>query len=49
VRGQVVLLDEADAQAASGGVPRDAGTVDAAADDQQVEYRGVGVQVPISS
>jgi hypothetical protein len=49
VRGQVVLLDEADAQPASRGVPRDAGTVDAATDDQQVEDPRIDVQVPISS
>ena len=37
VRGEVVLLAEQRAQAAAGGVARDAGAVDAAADDEQVE------------
>ena len=37
VRGQVVAFDEAHAQVAARRVARDAGAVDAAADDQQVE------------
>ena len=34
--GEVVVLDQQHRQAAAGGVARDAGAVDAAADDQQV-------------
>ena len=37
VCGQVMLLAEQDAQAAAAGVTGDAGAVDAATDDQQVE------------
>ena len=35
-RGEIVLLDQQHAQAAAGGVARDAGTVDAAADDGEI-------------
>ncbi len=35
--GEIVLLDQDDAQAAAGGVARDAGAVDTAADDSEVE------------
>ena len=39
--GQVAALDERDAQPARGGVQRDAGAGDAAADDEEVERRAV--------
>ena len=35
--GEIVLLDQDDAKAAAGGVARDAGAVDAAADDGEIE------------
>ena len=35
--GEIVLLDQNDAEAAAGGVARDAGAVDAAADDGEIE------------
>ena len=34
--GEIVLLDQQHAQAAAGGVARDAGAVDAAADDGEI-------------
>jgi hypothetical protein len=43
VRRQVVLFDEAHAQAAARGVTRNARAVDAAADDQQVDVGNGGV------
>ena len=36
--GEVVLLDQQDAQPAAGGIARDAGPVDAAANDGKVEF-----------
>src|SRR5262249_8417296 len=44
VRAEVVLLDEQDAQPPPGRVARDAGAVDAAADDEKIDapgYRGI--------
>ena len=35
--GEIVLFDEDDAKAAAGGIPRDAGAVDAAADNGEIE------------
>src|SRR4030095_9830469 len=40
--GEIVLLEQHDAHAASGGIPRDAAAVDAAADDRKIEHRPVG-------
>ncbi len=42
VRGEVILLDQENVQAAPGGVARDTGAVDPASDDQQVECRRIG-------
>ena len=39
VRGEIVLLDQQHLEAAAGGVARDAGAVDAAADDGEVVDR----------
>jgi len=36
-RGEVVLLEQDDAKAAAGGIARDAGAVDAAADNGEIE------------
>ncbi len=36
-RGEIVLFDQHDAKAAAGGIARDAGAVDAAADDGEIE------------
>jgi hypothetical protein len=40
VAGKVVLLDHNHGQAAPGGITGDAGTVDAAADNQQIARQG---------
>ena len=45
--GEVVLLDQQHAQAAAGGVARDPGAVDAAADDGEVEVGHVLLIVPL--
>ncbi len=47
--GEIALLGERDAQAAAGGVARDAGAVDAAADDEEIDlilWRKLGHRIP---
>jgi hypothetical protein len=39
VAGEVVLLDQQNLEATARRIARDAGTVDAAADDQQIDLR----------
>ena len=45
--GQIVLLDQHDPQAAAGGVAGDAGAVDAAADDREIEVSHCVPLVPM--
>jgi hypothetical protein len=39
--GKVILLGEQHLESAAGGIARDAGAVDAAADDQEIDVRAV--------